>query len=146
MGKQIIDFLGQLMPITDNSTIDGIIFAIIGAIAASVAFGLVGLIFDIIGIYDADLMHDAHWLIRVSVFAALTWIGVKIAQFINWLFSFQWWVYLIAGVVLVGIIILVHYIKHRISKNRSHRIIPLEESNAQTTAQPEEKEELSRTL
>ena len=106
-----------------------------------VAFGMVGRIFDAIGIYDSDIMSDVHWLIRVSVFAGLTWLGVKIAQFIKWLFGFQWWVYVIAGVVFIGIIILVYYIKHRISKNKAQQVIPVEEPNAETTLQTEEKEE-----
>ena len=106
-----------------------------------VAFGMVGRIFDAIGIYDSDIMSDVHWLIRVSVFAGLTWLGVKIAQFIKWLFGFQWWVYVIAGVVFIGIIILVYYIKHRISKNKAQQVIPVEEPNAETTVQTEGKEE-----
>ena len=38
---------------------------------------------------------------------------------IKWLFSFQWWIYLIAGIVLIGIIILLFVIKHRIMKKKS---------------------------
>ena len=91
MGKQIIDFIGELVSISGNSTVDSIIFAIIGVISFMIAFGIVGLIFDAIGIYDSDLMSDTHWFIRVLVFAGLTWVGVKVAQLIKWLFSFQWW-------------------------------------------------------
>ena len=141
MGKQIIDLIGELVSISGNSTVDSIIFAIIGVISFLVAFGIVGWIFDAIGRYDSDLMSDTHWLIRVLVFVGLTWIGVKIAQAIKWLFSFQWWVYVIAGVVFVGIIILMYYIKHRISKNKAQQVIPVEEPNAETTVQTEEKEE-----
>ena len=141
MGKQIIDLIGELVSISGNSTVDSIIFAIIGVISFLVAFGIVGWIFDAIGRYDSDLMSDTHWLIRVLVFVGLTWIGVKIAQAIKWLFSFQWWVYLIAGVVFIGIIILVYYIKYRVSKNKAHQLIPVEEPNVETTVQTEEKEE-----
>ena len=119
MGKQIIDFIGEFVSISGNSTVDSIIFAIIGVISFMIAFGIVGLIFDALGFYDSDLMSDTHWSFRVLVFAVLTWVGVKIAQFIKWLFSFQWWVYVIAGVVFVGIIILIYYIKSRISSSRS---------------------------
>ena len=133
MGKQIIDFIGELVSISGNSTVDSIIFAVIGAISFLVAFGIVGWIFDATGRYDSDLMSDTHWLIRVLVFVRLTWIGVKIAQAIKWLFSFQWWVYVIAGVVFIGIIILVYYIKHRISKSKAQQVIPVEEPNAETT-------------
>ena len=143
MGKQIIDFIGELVSISGNSTVDSMIFAVIGAISFLVAFGIVGWIFDATGRYDSDLMSDTHWLVRVLVFAVLTWVGVKIAQAIKWLFSFQWWLYLIAGVVFIGIIILVYYIKHRISKNKAQQVIPVEESNAETTVQTEEKEEPS---
>ena len=141
MGKAIIDLIGELVEISGNSTIDTIIFAIIGAISLSIAFGLVGIIFDALGFYDSDLMSDTHWSIRVLVFAGLTWLGVKIAQLIKWLFSFQWWVYVIAGVVLVGIIILIYYIKSRMSENNSAPASTIEAPKVETTAQTEEKEE-----
>ena len=141
MGKQIIDLIGELVSISGNSTVDSIIFAIIGVISFLVAFGIVGWIFDATGRYDSDLMSDTHWLTRVLAFIALTCLGVKIAQAIKWLFSFQWWVYLIAGVVFIGIIILVYYIKYRVSKNKAHQLIPVEEPNVETTVQTEEKEE-----
>lgn len=141
MGKVIIDLIGELVEISGNSTIDTIIFAIIGAISLSIAFGLVGIIFDALGFYDSDLMSDTHWSIRVLVFVGLTWLGVKIAQLIKWLFSFQWWVYVIAGVVLIGIIILIYYIKSRISENTSFSATPIEASKVETTVQTEEQED-----
>ena len=141
MGKVIIDLIGELVEISGNSTIDTIIFAIIGAISLSIAFGLVGIIFDALGFYDSDLMSDTHWSIRVLVFVGLTWLGVKIAQLIKWLFSFQWWVYVIAGVVLIGIIILIYYIKSRMSENNSAPASTIEAPEVETTAQTEEKEE-----
>ena len=141
MGKAIIDLIGELVEISGNSTIDTIIFAIIGAISLSIAFGLVGIIFDALGFYDSDLMSDTHWSIRVLVFVGLTWLGVKIAQLIKWLFSFQWWVYVIAGVVLIGIIILIYYIKSCMSENNSAPASTIEAPEVETTAQTEEKEE-----
>ena len=141
MGKAIIDLIGELVSISGNSTVDSIIFAIIGVISFMIAFGIVGLIFDALGFYDSDLMSDTHWLIRLLVFVGLTWLGVKIAQLIKWLFSFQWWVYVIAGVVLVGIIILIYYIKSRMSKNNSAPASTIEAPEVETTAQTEEKEE-----
>ena len=141
MGKAIIDLIGELVEISGNSTIDTIIFAIIGAISLSIAFGLVGIIFDALGFYDSDLMSDTHWSIRVLVFAGLTWLGVKIAQLIKWLFSFQWWVYVIAGVLFVGIIILIYYIKSRISENTASSATPIEDSKVETTVQTEEQED-----
>ena len=141
MGKAIIDLIGELVSISGNSTVDSIIFAIIGVISCMIAFGIVGLIFDALGFYDSDLMSDTHWLIRLLVFVGLTWLGVKIAQLIKWLFSFQWWVYVIAGIVLVGIIILIYYIKSRISENTASPATSIEPPKVETTVQTEEKEE-----
>lgn len=141
MGKQIIDLIGELVSISENSTVDSIIFAVIGIVSFLIAFGIVGWIFDAIGRYDSDLMSDTHWIIRVLVFGGLTWLGVKIAQLIKWLFSFQWWVYVIAGVVLVGIIILVYYIKSRMAENNAQPITDVEEKSPEITAQTEENKE-----
>ena len=148
MGKAIIDLIGDLVFISGNSTVDSIIFAIIGVISFMVAFGMVGWIFDAFGRYDSDLMSDMHWLIRVLVFAGLTWLGVKIAQFIKWLFSFQWWVYVIAGVVFIGIIILIYYIKHRISQSIAPQYVPTPRPVVVTTeeSEPEAHPEPSATV
>ena len=144
MGKAIIDLIGELVSISGNSTVDSIFFAIIGVISFMVAFGIVGWIFDAIGIYDSDIMSDVHWLIRVSVFAGLMWLGVKIAQFIKWLFGFQWWVYAITGVVFIGIIILIYYIKHSISQSKASQYVPaprpvatMEESEPEAKPEPQ---------
>lgn len=145
MGKAIIDLIGELVEISGNATVDTILFAIIGGLSFAIAFGLVGALFDALGFYDSDIMSDAHWLIRVTVFAGLTYVGVKVAQFIRWLFSFQWWVYVIIGIVLIGIVVLVYYIKHRISKNRAQQIIQPEEPKQEPVVQTEEKGETKPT-
>ena len=146
MGKQIIELIGNLVQISGNSTVDSILFAIIGAISFLIAFGFVGWIFDAFGKYDSDMMSDTHWLIRVLVFAVLTYVGVKIAQAIKWLFSFQWWVYIIAFVVCVGAIVLVYYIKYRISKSNAQKNASVEDHTPATVTQTEEKEEPKTTV
>lgn len=114
-----LDFISNFIEITGNSTADSIILTIIGLIAFLVAFGFVGMIFDALGIYDSDLMSDTHWIFRVIVFLGLSFICIEIAKFIKWLFSFKWWIYLIAGIVLIEIIVLVFVIKHKIMKKKS---------------------------
>lgn len=146
MGKAIIDLIGELVEISGNAIVDTILFAIIGGLSLAIAFGLVGALFDALGFYDSDIMSDAHWLIRVTVFAGLTYVGVKVAQFIRWIFSFQWWVYVIIGIVFVGIVVFVYYIKHRISKNKARQIIRSEESKYEPVVQSEEKEEPKITV
>ena len=142
MGKAIIDLIGEWISISGNSTVDSIIFAIIGVISFAVAFGVVGWIFDAVGVYDSDFMSDAHWLIRVLIFAGLTWLSVKIAQLIRWLFSFQWWVYVIAGVVFIGTIILAYYIKHRIAQSKALKYVPTPNPIVLTTEELEAKEQV----
>ena len=132
-----IDFISNFIQITGNDTFDGIILAIIGLIAFSYASGLVGIIFDAIGIYDSDLMSDAHWFIRILVFLGLSFICISIAKVINWLCSFQWWVYLIAGIVLVGIIVGIGLLKHHISKKKSKKIV-VKLQEEQTSSLPNE--------
>ena len=107
--SKIIDIISELVEITGNGTIDSILFAIAGFIAFSVAFGLVGIIFDFTGNYDSDLMSDTHWLIRTIVFIILTWLFVKIFEFFTWLLSFEWWVYLVASVVIRSNILVIAY-------------------------------------
>lgn len=114
-----LDFISNFIEITGNSVADSIILAIIGIVAFLVAFGFVGMIFDALGYYDSDLMSDTHWIVRVIVFLGLSFVCIEIAKFIKWLFSFQWWIYLIAGILLVGIIILIFVIKHKYMKKKS---------------------------
>jgi len=140
MGKAIIDFISEYVPISGNSTIDSILFAIISFVSLSIAFSLVGDLFDFLGFYDADIMSGAHWFIRVFVFCALTYLGVESAKFIRWLFSFQWWVYVIAGIVAVALIILIYYIKYRICEFIARQMPAHEELEAETTTLREEAE------
>lgn len=146
MGKVIIDLIGELVEISGNATVDTILFAIIGALSFAIAFGLVGALFDVLGFYDSDIMSDAHWLIRVTVFAGLTYVGVKVAQFIRWIFSFQWWVYVIVGSVFIGLVVFVYYIKYRISKNRAQQIIRPEETKQEPVTRAEEKEKIKPAI
>lgn len=146
MGKVIIDLIGELVEISGNATVDTILFAIMGVLSFAIAFGLVGTIFDALGFYDSDIMSDAHWLIRITVFAGLTYVGVKVAQFIRWIFSFQWWVYVVTGIVFVGIIVLVYYIKHRISKIKVQQTLRIEDPKLETVVQTEAKGEPNPTI
>jgi len=111
--SSILDIISNFVEITGNSIADNIILAIIGVISFMVAFGIVGMIFDALGIYDSDLMSDCHWLIRILVFVGLSFVCIWIAKLITWLFSLQWWIYLIVGVAVCAIIVLVHILKHK---------------------------------
>ena len=56
----ILDLISNFMEITGNSIADNIILAVIGVISFMVAFGIVGMIFDALGVYDSDLMRGCH--------------------------------------------------------------------------------------
>lgn len=137
--SKIIDIISELVEITGNGTIDSILFAIAGFIAFSVAFGLIGIIFDFTGNYDSDLMSGTHWLIRTIVFIILTWLFVKIFVFFTWLLSFEWWVYLVAAIVIILIVLIVFFIKGKISslKNKEQiKNINTQPINQQLIPQP----------
>lgn len=109
----ILDLISNFIEITGNSIADNIIVAIIGIISFMVAFGIVGMVFDAFGVYDSDLMSDCHWLLRIIVFIGLSFICIWIAKFIAWIFSLQWWIYLLAGIVIVAAVVMVHLLKHK---------------------------------
>ena len=132
MLKQIIDLISDLCPITGNSIIDTFLFIIIGAIAFSIAFGVVGQIFDSFGRYDSDIMSDTHWSIRFIVFIVLYCIFVFAATIVKLLFSVKWWIYLIVFIVIIGIIVLVHAIRYKVRNNKNANVsIEQPESNKQ---------------
>ena len=113
--SRIIDIISEFVEITGNGRIDSILFIIAEIIAFTVAFVLVGIIFDSIGKYNSDLMSGIHWIIRTIVFIILTTLFVKIFKFFTWLFSFEWWVYLLATIVIILTILIVLFTKVKIS-------------------------------
>ncbi len=145
MGKVIIDLVREMIEISGNPAVDSIIFSIIAGISSAIAFGLVGVIFDELGVYDSNVMSDANGFIKVIVFFGLTYVGVKIARIIQWLFGFRWWVYVIAGVVFIGIVFLVYHIKRRIAQRKARKKQRIEEVQHETVVQ-EEKKEMKQTV
>lgn len=99
-------------------------------ISFMVAFGVVGVIFDLIGFYDSDIMSDCHWFVRLIVFVGLSIICIAVMKFISWLFSFQWWIYIIIIISIILIIILIYLIKYRYAKNKASKIKPTNNNEA----------------
>ncbi len=102
--KSVLDFISNICPITGDSLVDTILFAIIAAIAFFVAWKLTGAAADFTGSYDSDGMSALHWLIRALVFFLLLGIVLGIVNFIHWVGSWPWWGYLILGIGVVGAI------------------------------------------
>lgn len=128
MGKVIFKMVGEFVEITGNAEIDGVLVTIIGVIAFAVAFDWVGKLFDAIGWYDSSLMSDAHWLIRTGILLGIAYVLKKFMEFITWVFSFQWWVYLIAFIVVIFVILGVYYVRYWHQKKKNFQV-QLEEKN-----------------
>ena len=128
MGKIIFKMVGELVEITGNAEIDGVLATIIGVFAFAVAFDWVGKLFDAIGWYDSSLMSDVHWLIRTGVFLGIAYVLKKFIEFVTWLFSFQWWVYLIAFIVVIFGILCAYYARYRHQKRKNFQL-QLEEND-----------------
>jgi H+/Cl- antiporter ClcA len=126
LGASLIEIISNIVNITGNPIADTIIFAIIGIISGSIAFGFVRMLFDAIGNHDSDTMSDVHWGVRVIIFALLTFIMVKIAQFFRWLFSPPTLFYFIAVIVLVIAFITVFLL---IKKRKAQSIVENTKSN-----------------
>lgn len=102
--KAILDFISNICPITGDGLIDTILFAIITAIAFSVAWKLTGAAADFSGSYDSDGMSALHLIIRFVVFFLLLGIVLGIVNFIRWVGSWPWWCYLMLGLSVAGAI------------------------------------------
>lgn len=87
MWSWLIELIPNIVDITGNPLADTIIFAVIGFISGSIAFGLVGIIFDFFRNRDSRTMSEIHWGLRFVIFGVLTYVFVKIAQFLRWLFA-----------------------------------------------------------
>ena len=105
MGSWIIEFISNIVDITGNALVDTIIFAVIGIISGSVAFGLVGSLSNLTGKYNSRSMSDMHWGFRVIIFVILTFVLVKIAEVIRFVFTPPALYYLIGFAIVVVIII-----------------------------------------
>lgn len=121
MGK-LLDFLSNFIEITGNQTADGIIISLIALLSLLIAFGVVGKIFEAIGLFNASLMSEVHWIIRVLVFFGLVFVFTLIAKFLAFLFGLPWWVWVIIGVVLVSIIALIIVLSIRKRKAKKQNV------------------------
>lgn len=102
--KAVLDFISNICPITGDSLIDTILFAIIAAVAFAVARKLTGATADFTGSYDSSGMSALHWIIRFIVFFLLLGIVLGIVNFIRWVGSWPWWGYLVLGLSVGGAI------------------------------------------
>lgn len=122
--KVVLDFISSFCPITGDSLVDTILFAIIASIAFFVAWKLTGEIADFIGSYDSNGMSALHWIIRFVIFFVLLGIILGIVRLISWFVSWPWWGYLIFGFFVTSIIacvILMVVFRKRKKQNKNNK-------------------------
>lgn len=131
MWSWLIELISNIVDITGNPVADTIIFALIGFVSCSIAFGLVGIMFDFSRSRDSKTMSEIHWVLRFIIFVFLTYVFVKIAQFVRWLFAPPALYYLIGFAVVVVIIIvfiLIFKKSNEVKVEEEIRVIENEES------------------
>ena len=94
-----LDFISSIVPITGNSFVDTILFGLIGVVAFVAAWIITGLLAELVG-FDSNGMSLLHWVVRIAIWLGLLFVVSLIVSFIRWLFSFEWWVYIILCVSL----------------------------------------------
>ena len=117
MGAWLIELISNLIDITGNPIADTVIFAIIGLISGSIAFGLTGFISNTTRSYNSKSMSDLHWGIRVILFFVLTYVIAKIVEFIKGIFTPPALYYSIGIIILiVAAFILLKVLKKPVNK------------------------------
>lgn len=138
MWSWLIELISNFIEITGNSLADTIIFAVIGLISGSIVFGLVGVISNTTGIRDSKVMSEMHWIFRVFLFGFLTFIFVKIAQFLKWIFIPPALYYLIGFFTVITIAIILVKIFKKPKKKMLDETVDIEIENTITLDNNEE--------
>jgi|GEM_PF-1265453 len=122
LAQIILESISSNFPISGNIALDNVLYAFIGVVAFSIAFNVVGLIFDFIGFYDSSLMSGVHWYVRVLIFSVIAYILRKVFQLVNWLIGIPIYVYLI----IIILVILTHVIVHKTRSEKKSSCIEFE--------------------
>lgn len=118
--KALYDFVVDQFTLFENPVWNYLIAAIVGAIAFSIAWNLVGKLYDNGDIHGSGCGSFIHWTIRilVTVFLFLL-ISLTIAT-IRFVLSIPGWVWAIV-LLVVGIILAVFLIIRRKQRQRNQR-------------------------
>lgn len=111
--KNFLDLLSIFLSITGNSNVDSVILGIIIFIGMTIAYKLVGRIFDTIGFYDADIMSGTNGIIQFVFFLSMFFLFKGVYNFFTWLLSLAWWVYLIIALVMILIFVVISLVTHK---------------------------------
>lgn len=126
--KGILDSISYICPITGNSLIDTILFAIIAAISFVIAWKLTGAVSNSTGSHDSRGMSSLHWLLRFVVTIVLLGVVIAVINFIHWIISWPWWGYLILGLGVVGLVGAIIFVNYFIKKKKHKNMFSEKES------------------
>ena len=133
----IIEIISNFISITGNSDLDNLILIIVGAISFVFAFGIIGMVFDKLGKYDSDVMSGVHWIVRIIIFLIISGLLYALINFIKWLFSFPWWVYIILLSIIIVIFIFISYFKYKKSKKKQSGNLDIIQKNSEESKKRE---------
>jgi len=125
MGAWLIELISNIVDITGNALVDTIIFAVIGFVSGSIAFGLVGLVSNATRNYNSKSMSELHWGIRVILFVLITYVLVLIAKAIKWMITPPR-LYFLIGIVAIIIICILYKIFKKSGDDKNNEAIEID--------------------
>ncbi|MCH5250513.1 MAG: hypothetical protein J1E98_11290 [Lachnospiraceae bacterium] len=93
--KLLFEYITSSFSLFEDSIKNYIFMALIGALAFSVAYKVVGELYSFGIIYGRGAGHVLHWIIRLIVFVVIYYVLATIIRIYNWFNSlpdFKWWV------------------------------------------------------
>ena len=104
--KLIFEYLTSSFVLFGDPIRNYLVMAIIGSIAFSVAYSVVGDFYSLGLINGRESGHVLHWIIRLIVFVVIFYVFATIIRIYNWfsnLPEYKWWVVgAIVALVIIG--------------------------------------------
>lgn len=114
--KLLFEYITSSFALFEEPIKNYIVTAIIGAIALSVAYSLVGKLYRFGLIYGREAGRVLHWIIRLVVFVAIFYVFATVIRIYNWFNSLPDYKWGIIGCIIGVIIIAGCLIKYLYNK------------------------------
>lgn len=102
--KYLFEYLTDSFSLLESPLDDYVVMTIIGIIAYSIAYGLVGRLYKDDVIDSRGAGHVLHWIIRLIVFVIIFYLAATAIRIHNWFMnlpSYKWWIIgLVIGVAI----------------------------------------------
>ena len=120
--SNLFNIITSLIEITKNQHLNLIILFTIGLISFLVAFGIVGAIFETLGIFPSSIMSDVHWAIRLAVFLLLSFFAIVLVKFVAFIINLDWWIHLVLILLIVSGFLIVFFTRRNSSIRSSSQL------------------------